>query len=305
MNKEVLRATVFDIQGFSLQDGPGIRTTVFFKGCPLNCRWCSNPESISPSMEIGFIASLCNVCKKCELVCTEGAINSNSDDKIHLARPRCTLCGKCLEVCPTEAIVIWGREMTVQELLEKVKQDRIFYESSGGVTMSGGEALQQFPFNFHFLQACREIGIHTCLDTSGYARTEVLEQVLQVTDLVLYDIKHLNPAKHCEYVGKDNELILKNARVVASSGVRMICRLPLIPGVNDSTQNIEEMAKFVKQLEGDVPIEILPFHRLARSKYAALDRPYLMERVESPTGERIEEIKAKFESFGVRARVVR
>jgi pyruvate formate lyase activating enzyme len=294
---------VFNVQRFSLHDGPGIRTTVFLKGCPLSCWWCANPESLSPRPELGFTPARCNECKKCIEVCPEGAVSL--DRTLHIDRSRCNLCGKCLEVCYPEALTIFGREMEVEEVFELVKRDEVFYQSSGGgVTVSGGEPLMQPSFVFSLFKRCKEAGIDTCLDTSGYGSTEALRRILPVVDRVLFDIKHIDPAVHRKYTGKGNGLILRNARVVASSGVPMVCRIPLIPGVNDTRENIEGTINFLKELGSGIPVELLPYHRLGKPKYEALDKPYPMEGVEPPTRERVEEVKRIFESFGMRTAIV-
>jgi len=295
---------IFNIQRFSLHDGPGIRTTVFLKGCPLSCRWCANPESISPKPELGFISARCNKCRKCITACPEGALTF--DRSLEIDRSRCTCCGKCTEVCYPEALTIFGKEMSVEEVFRVVKRDDIFYRSShGGVTVSGGEPLMQPSFVYSLFKLCREAGIHTCLDTSGYADTESLKKVLTVTDMVLFDIKHINPEIHRRYTGKNNEPVLRNARIVALSGVSMVCRLPLIPGVNDTPENIEGTVRFLSEIGDDIPIEILPYHRLGKPKYEALGRAYPMEGVTPPPREHVENVKRAFETLGAKATIVR
>lgn len=291
---------VFNIQKFSIHDGPGIRTTVFLKGCPLQCRWCANAESMSHSAELGVIRSQCNNCGKCMDVCPEGVISFDADHVIQFNRDRCTACGKCVEVCSPGALTIYGKQVTVEDVFKEVYRDKAFYESGdGGVTVSGGEPLQQADFVTALFQRCREAGIGTCLDTSGYAASDKLRQVLAFTDHVLYDIKHMDRDCHRQYTGKPNDLILTNARIVAASGIPMLCRMPLIAGVNDTAHNIAETARFVKMLGDDIAIELLPYHRLGAEKYHTLDKPYPGEALSIPEPEHVESIKRTFEEFGV------
>jgi len=290
---------IFNIQKFSVHDGPGIRTTVFMKGCPLRCRWCSNAESMNPEPELGVIYSNCNNCGKCIKVCPEGVI-SLEDEKIRFDRQKCTACGECVAACAPGALTVYGKRVTVDDVFREVNKDKAFYEgSSGGVTASGGEALQQADFVAELFKRCREAGIGTCLDTSGYAPTDKLEKVLVFTDYVLYDIKHMDAKAHKQFTSVPNEIILHNAEVVAASGAHMLCRLPLIKGVNDSEENITKTAKFLKTLGNSAGIELLPYHRLGIGKYKTLDRTYPGESFQTPDTERLEAAKKIFEEHGV------
>ncbi len=295
---------VFNIQKFSVHDGPGIRTTVFLKGCPLQCHWCSNAESISHEAELGVIRSRCNNCAKCVEVCPEAVISFDADNIIQFNRHRCTACGKCVEVCSPEALTIYGKQVTIEDVFNEVYRDKTFYESSGGgVTVSGGEPLQQADFVTALFQRCRQAGIGTCLDTSGYVVSEKLRKVLAFTDYVLYDIKHMDRDLHRQFTGKPNDLILTNAKVVAASGVPMLCRMPLITGGNDTAHNIAETARFVKMLRDDIAIELLPYHRLGVGKYETLDKAYLGEALDPPKPDHVESIKQTFEELGVQCTV--
>ncbi len=297
------KGTVFNIQRSCFHDGPGIRTTAFVKGCPISCWWCANPESINPKREIGFLFTCCNQCKKCVDVCEEEAITF--DHALHIDRSRCTLCGKCVEVCYPEALTIFGKEMEVDEVLEIVKRDKIYYQSSGGgLTVSGGEPLMQPSFVFNLFKRCKEEGINTCLDSCGFGNSEDLKKMLTVVDWVLFDMKHMSPDVHKKFTGKGNELILENAGIVASSGVRMVCRIPLIPGVNDTAENIKGTAEFLKGLGSDIPVEILPYHRLGKPKFEALGRSYLMKEIEPSSREHVEEVRRAFECFEICATIV-
>ncbi|MFC2006252.1 glycyl-radical enzyme activating protein [Chloroflexota bacterium] len=295
---------VFNVQKFSVHDGPGIRTTVFLKGCPLRCRWCANAESISPKVELGVIRSQCNNCGKCVEVCPEGVVSFDANSIIQFNREQCTACGKCVEACFPGALTIYGKQVTVEDVFEEVCRDKTFYEGSGGgVTVSGGEPLLQANFATALFQRCRESGIGTCLDTSGYAASGRLRKVLAFTDYVLYDIKHMDRELHRKFTGKPNDLILTNAKIVAASGIPMLCRIPLVRGVNDTAQNIEETARFVKTLRDDIAIELLPYHRLGAGKYETLDKSYLGEALDTPDPDHVESVKQTFGKLGVQCTV--
>ena len=290
--------TVFNIQKFSVHDGPGIRTTVFMKGCPLQCRWCSNAESMSAELEPGIIRSLCDGCGRCIEVCPEEAISNNAGNIIQIDRSRCTACGLCVEVCYPGALTIYGRKVTPEEVFKEVLRDKSYYEGSdGGVTVSGGEPLRQADFVITLFEKCREAGIHTCLDTSGYGASDALKQVLRVTDYVLFDIKHMDTQTHRQITGKSNALILENAGIVATSGAGMLCRIPLIAGVNDTVSNITETARFVKSLGCGIAVELLPYHRLGTAKYQTLDKSYPGENYTTPLPEQVAAVKRIFEKW--------
>ena len=291
---------IFNIQKFSLHDGPGIRTTVFMKGCPLHCRWCSNAESISPKPELGIIRSLCNHCGKCIEACPEKIISFTTDNVIHIDRDGCTACGECVDVCYPGALTIYGRRVTPEDVVTEVCRDKSFYESSGGgVTVSGGEPLRQAEFVAALFEKCREAGIRTCLDTTGHTASEKLENVLDVTDYVLFDIKHMDRAIHRRFTGQPNDLILENAQLVAASGAVMLCRIPLIAEVNDTVANITATARFIKSLGEGIAVELLPYHRLGAGKYQTLDKQYPGESFATPAPEQVESVKQEFEQFDV------
>ncbi|MFC1977918.1 glycyl-radical enzyme activating protein [Chloroflexota bacterium] len=292
--------TIFNIQKFSVHDGPGIRTTVFMKGCSLQCRWCSNAESINPKPELGVIRGICNNCGKCIKACPEEAIGFDNDGVIQFNRALCTACGECIALCSPGAITVYGKQITVDDVFKEVSRDKSFYEgSSGGITVSGGEPLRQANFVAVLFQKCRREGISTCLDTCGYAATDKLKEVLEFTDYVLYDIKHMDADCHRRFTGVPNDLILNNAKFVASSGIPMLYRIPLIKDVNDTTHNITETAQFVKALGNGAAVELLPYHRLGIGKYQTLDKPYPGEDFITPSSEEIESVKHIFEEYGI------
>jgi pyruvate formate lyase activating enzyme len=294
-------ALVTNIQGYSIHDGPGIRTVVFLKGCGLECQWCSNPECISPHPEVGFIKVLCTKCGKCAEVCPEGALVYEAGKLPRIKREQCSGCGACSSVCDYKAIVLYGKQMSADEVYDAVNRDKMFYQASGGgVTVSGGEALLQPQFVCDLFEKCRRAGIHTCMETSGYAAESALRQVLSYTDYVLYDLKHMNSEKHRQYTGKPNGLILANAKIVAASGVETLFRMPLIPGINDDLQNIRETAEFLHGLGNNAfSIELMPYHRLGKGKYESLDRQYHLHEILSPEPEHLESFKNTFKDSGI------
>ena len=296
-----MSSLVTNIQGYSIHDGPGIRTVVFLKGCSLECQWCSNPECISPHPEVGFIKTLCTKCGKCAEVCPEEALIFEADQLPRIDRKRCSGCGECSAVCDYEALILYGKPMNADEVFDAVNRDKMFYQASGGgVTVSGGEVLLQPQFVCDLFEKCRQAGIHTCLETSGHAAESALSLVLPYTDYVLYDLKHLNSERHRQYTGKPNRLILANAKIVAASGVETLFRMPLIPGINDDMQNISETAEFFHGLGNNaLGIELMPYHRLGKGKYESLDRPYRLSGLLSPEPDHVALVKEKFEGYGI------
>ena len=294
---------VFNIERFAIRDGPGIRTTVFLKGCPLRCLWCANPESMSPAPQLFYLENLCTRCYRCVEACPNKATTKTPDGAIKIDRSLCRACGKCVEACPNRAREISGKLMTVDEVLEEVKKDALFYQNSGGgVTFSGGEPTHQPEFLWHLLKGAQESGIHTALDTSGFVKPEIMKRVLEHTNLVLYDIKHMDPAKHKEFTGVDNSLILENAKMIASMGKPMIIRVPLIPGHNDSRENIVALAEFMLSL-GLKRVDLLPYHSLGKIKYQRLGIEYKLSDLKPHQGDEVAKTKADLESYGLQVGV--
>ncbi len=287
-----LAGLIFDIQKFATHDGDGIRTNIFLKGCPLRCLWCSNPESFKPQTEINFVGNNCIGCGKCHEVCPNDAIQRGKTIEVGLGvdLDRCTMCGECAKFCYAGAINIIGRYVTVRELMEMVERDREFYEESGGgITFSGGEPLGQPQFLEAALKEAQRRGIHTAIETSSFASWEVYRPVLEHVDLVLTDIKHMDDEEHQRVTGVSNRLILENIQKISDLGIPLRIRLPLIPGINDTEENLQATADFVQQLNNLQSLDILSYHRLGEMKYGQLGCQYPLEGLVPPTPEQLEE----------------
>ena len=273
------KAIFFDIQRNSFVDGPGIRTTVFFKGCNLKCAWCHNPESQSAKPQMMFYKDKCTGCGKCKSVCP-----------YHLEQ--CELCGKCTLYCPVDARKVCGKEHTVDEVLKEVLKDKAFYETSGGgVTFSGGECMLQIDFLAEILKKCKENGIHTAVDTAGHIPFESFEKILPYTDLFLYDIKIFDSQKHKQYVGVSNELILENLKKLFERKVKLWIRIPIIPDVNDSIEEIQKIKDFLKTIGTAEKIELLPYHAMGENKYRAIGKePQIFKTPDAENMKRLKEI---------------
>jgi len=267
-----MKGIIFNIQRYSIHDGPGIRTTVFLKGCPLTCFWCQNPESQRLEPEILFDRTRCTSCGQCIVTCPSGS-NALTDKVVKIDRNKCTGCGQCVAVCPNQSRRLAGRSATVDEVMEEVLRDRRFYENSGGgITLSGGEPSMQADFALELLRRCKEDRLHTALDTCGYTLRKTMQRLLEYTDLVLYDIKCLDPAKHIRATGKSNELILENAKKMARSK-EMWIRVPLVPGFNDSEEEVRMILTFIKEELGLTKTDLHRYNPLGEEKYERLDRP--------------------------------
>ena len=255
-----MKATIFDIERNSYVDGPGIRTTVFFKGCNLRCAWCHNPESQSPKPQMMFYKNKCTGCGKCKEKCPN-----------HLES--CELCGKCTLYCPHDAREICGKEYTVDEVMREILKDKVFYENSGGgVTFSGGECMLQIDFLEEILKACKQNGIHTAVDTAGLVPFEFFERIIPYTDLFLYDVKCYDSEKHKQYTGVGNELILENLKRLLATDKSVWIRIPIIPTVNDTEEEIRSIRSFLLSCGTPEKVELLPYHAMGKHKYAAIGK---------------------------------
>jgi glycyl-radical enzyme activating protein len=258
---------VFDIQRCSLQDGPGIRTTVFLKGCPLRCVWCHNPESYQPGLQISFQAHRCISCLECVQACEHGAHTCGAQGEHILDRDHCVVCGQCIPACPQEALRVIGQDLSVEAVLAQVEADRIFYtRSGGGMTLSGGEPMFQFAFTRSLLQEARRSGIHTCLETCGQAPRERYTELLPLVDLFLFDFKAARAEKHRAFTGVPNALILENLAYLLDAGAALILRCPLIPGVNDDEDHLQHIAAWSNRRPAPLHIELMPYHDMGNEK---------------------------------------
>jgi len=301
--KVLATGTIFDIKRYSIHDGPGIRTTVFFKGCPLHCPWCHNPESQQAGKELVFRANRCLGCRACVAACGREAISWVGDRPV-IDRERCTLCGACVEACYAEAREMVGREMSVARLLAELERDVSFYdESGGGVTISGGEPLAQPAFLQALLAACKEAELHTTLDTCGFAPWSVLERIRGYVDLFLYDLKLMDEARHRELTGVSNRLILDNLAALSERGHTIIVRVPVIPGINDDEGAVQQIGAFVATLPHLMRLELLPYHHIAAEKYARLGRAYALPEARPPDGSRLAGIADLLRTFDLSVRI--
>ncbi len=314
MEKKALTGRLYDVQGFSVQDGPGVRTTAFLKGCPLRCPWCHSPESQAFYKQLSWMSMRClgvQACKeRCIKACPKGALeygeiradaaSGGSLQLIHVKRDLCGNCGKCAESCYAEALSICGKDYTVEELVGRLLQDKKFYErSGGGVTISGGEALCQPEFTIAVLRRLKEEGVHTALDTTGYAKWDVLKETLSFTDLYLYDLKHMDSEKHQAVVGVPNEQILDNARRLAGENKKLQIRIPVIPMFNHDEQNIRATAGFCRELgEAVEVVQLLPYHNLGVMKYLRIsDKP--VAEATPPDDAYMRRLKMIMEEYGL------
>ena len=292
------------MQRFAIHDGPGIRTLIYMKGCPLKCLWCSSPQTQKPSTEILHIELNCKKCGRCIEVCSNNAITLSNNEAIEIDRKLCTSCGDCVEICLNQALKLAGKDITVEELFKEVNKDSPFYRrSNGGITVGGGEPTMQHEFVTAFLKRCKQIYIHTAIETCGYVKWEYLEKLLEYLDLVYFDIKHMDPLVHKELTGVSNELILDNIKK-ASALRPVIIRIPVAPGYNDSDDNILTTAKFAAGLGTNLQrIEILPYHKFGTHLYDQLDMEYKLKDVEPPSEEHMERLKELIESCGIKAQI--
>ncbi len=294
---------VLSITRMTVHNGPGLRTLILFKGCPLHCCWCSTPESQKTEPELAVYPAKCIQCGLCVPVCPVHAVTL-VDGKPVIDRALCTVCGKCAEVCNAQALVVLGHRMTVAQLVAEVKKDEIVFKySHGGVTISGGEPLFVPGFALKLLKALKQADINTGVDTSGQIPWSGLEPVLPYVDFFLWDIKHMDPAHHKRLTGVSNDLILSNARKVSERNVPLYIRIPLIPGCNDSEENIRTTAEFAKGLASVVEVGIMPLHHLGKSRYESLNLPYPIEGLALIPEEQLQKTKSLIESYGLKCRI--
>jgi pyruvate formate lyase activating enzyme len=298
----IAKGVVFDIKKYATDDGPGIRTTVFLKGCPLRCSWCHNPEGQLSTPELIYRKKKCVTCGECAKICPTHAITF-SKRLIRIDRELCNLCGKCSDKCPTDAISIAGKEMTVGEVMREIEKDMPFYEeSNGGVTISGGEPLMQLGFLADLLEECKKKNIHTAVDTCGYASKEAFDKIVDKVDVFLYDVKLTDNKRHKRYTGVSNKVILKNFERLARNGNSILVRLPIIPGINDDDENVSRTGHFLRRHDTE-NIHVLPYHRAGIEKYKSLGRAYKLKNIRSPSDEELRLIKKKLEVYGLKVRI--
>ncbi len=297
MPLEDVRGIVFDIQRYSLHDGPGLRTNVFLKGCGLSCRWCSNPEAKEPHPEIAFFERTCFLCGDCLPTCSEAAI-AIEDHHLTWNRLKCNQCGRCAEACLSHSFSLIGKLMTAGTVVAEVMRDAAFYSGHGGLTLTGGEPTLQPEFAEAVLRLSKQEGLHTAIETCGAVRWPNIERLLPYLDLVLFDLKHMDPEVHQQFTGASNAVILDNLRQVARAGAKLIVRVPLIPGFNADPQSLAAIAKFVLSLQVVREIHVLAYHTLGKGKYRALGIPYELEHYPPMKLEEAEHWAAIFREYG-------
>jgi pyruvate formate lyase activating enzyme len=294
---------VAHIQRFSLHDGPGIRTTVFLKGCPLGCLWCHNPENRSSQPEVMVVESRCVRCGRCDPVCPSHSADAPSAVD-HQPAVVCLLCGACVKACPAGARQMVGRQMTVSEVLDEIRRDTIFYDDSqGGVTFSGGEPLAQPAFLEALLAACTAEGIHTAVDTCGFAPTEQILAMAARADLILYDLKVLDDEKHTRLTGVSNALIVDNLCTLQRVHNNIWLRIPIIPGLNDAEEDLEALRRLAAGLHAVRQINLLPYHQTAGHKFQSLGLPYELSDIRPPSSQFMEHTLARFRDSGLTTRI--
>lgn len=298
----MVSATIINIQKYSIHDGPGIRTTVFFKGCPLNCWWCHNPESQNPIPEIMFFNERCSGCGSCLKRCPQKAVEFVNGFPV-IDEIKCTLCGKCSDFCPSNVRELVGKNISVKNLMKEIIKDEVFYEeSNGGVTFSGGEPLMYADYLNNVLMICKDKNIHTTIDTSGYAPWDQFEKIIENVDLILFDIKHMNNQKHLEYTGVSNHIILENLKKLSQRGSNIFIRMPIIVGINDDDENINKAVDFLSNLN-IIQVNLLPYHKMGMDKYRRLNMKYKLSGLETPTEESMNKIADKFKKAGMKIKV--
>lgn len=299
----MLEGTVFNIMKYSIHDGPGIRTTVFLKGCPLHCPWCHNPEGQRFNQELIYRPDRCVACGQCLNICPSKAIIALEGRLVYL-REKCQACGECSRICHAGVRELIAKKMSVKEVMAEIEKDIIFYdESGGGVTFSGGEALMQPDFLLQILQECRKKEIHTAVETAGYVNPDSLQMISPYVDLFLYDLKIMDSRKHQELTGVPNDLVLGNLRWLAEKHPQVIVRAAIIPGINDDEVNLQQIGEFVSSLKCVAEIHCLPYHKAGVDKYRRLGLEYRLADLEPPNDESMLQISRKLEEFGLKVKI--
>jgi pyruvate formate lyase activating enzyme len=295
---------IFDIKRYAISDGPGIRIAIYFKGCPLRCAWCHNPESHSAKVQKLYTANKCIGAQDCIEVCPEDALKLTPEG-IVTDYEKCTLCGLCAEACPSKAIEMSGKLHGAEELMKIIERERVHIEhSDGGVTFSGGEPLMFPEFLIEMLKACAEKGLHRAVDTCGFAPTKTLREVAKHTDLFLYDLKLIDPVQHKKWTGKDNKLILQNLKVLAEIGANINIRIPFIKNVNTCEVEVTKMAEFISSLPGKTAsVNILPYHNIAAGKYKKLEMEFISGEMEEPIEKEIQGAITIYKRFGIEVEI--
>jgi len=273
--------TIFKIKRFSVHDGPGIRTSIFLKGCPLNCIWCHSPEGIDSDISIWYDRSLCIHCSECVKSCPNNALKliADPDPFINIERNQCRLAGECVKVCPTGAIQFTGSKVSVSEIMDEVEKDILYYQiSGGGITLTGGEPLYQSRFSIKILEACKNKNIHTAIETCLFCDSAIIEKIIDHVDLFIVDMKIYDRDQHIMYTGKSNEIIKENLRYIAESGKSILVRIPLIPNITDTENNKNAIIKFVDSIDSRILIENIRYNVLAGNNYKRLDIPFLLTK---------------------------
>lgn len=290
---------VFDIQRFALHDGPGIRTTIFVKGCPLNCLWCHNPESKRFRPQLSCLYKNCTSCGRCVKACQNGVHSIDEDGHHHIAYERCVQCGRCVDECYNKALKIYGHPRDTQELLELVQRDEDFYKrSGGGLTISGGEPMSQFEGTKALMQKAKAAGLHTCLDTCGFAPTEKYQEIMQYVDLFLLDYKLTDEEKHKKYTGVDNTLIKKNLKFLCENGASLFLRCPVIPGINDDDEHFAAIAALSRKYPAIKQVNIMAYHDMAKSKAVQIGAEYALSDLKTVEKEQKEQLYHRLEALG-------
>ncbi len=290
-----MKGIVFDIKRYSVHDGPGLRTTVFFKGCPLRCLWCHNPESQRLKPQIIWYGNKCMSCFDCFNACKFNAINTKNG--INIIEDRCTLCGDCVGVCSTGALETVGKEYATNELIDEILKDEPFFENGGGVTISGGEPFVQYEFLMEILEILHREKLHIALDTTGYTDKSKLLESAKYVSLFLYDLKLMDSSKHRRYTGVGNKKILDNLVELDRAGAKIAIRIPIIPTINDDDKNIKDTAEFLSNLNNVESVDLLPYHSIMVDKYRRLKIPFLLGDIDKPKDEKMESLRKVFETY--------